>query len=59
MGAPNGVPIAVSGGLMFRTARTAPTFAPLGVDATPQQVVERIAAVAGERSAPVPARVHR
>ena len=28
---------------MFRTARTAPTFAPLGVDATPQQVVERVA----------------
>ena len=29
---------------MFRTARTAPTFGPLGVDATPQQVVERVAA---------------
>jgi polar amino acid transport system permease protein len=28
---------------MFRTARTAPSFAPLGVDATPQQVVERVA----------------
>jgi polar amino acid transport system permease protein len=29
---------------MFRTARTAPTFGQLGVDATPQQVVERVAA---------------
>ncbi len=28
---------------MFRTARTAPTFGQLGVDATPQQVVERVA----------------
>ena len=28
---------------MFRTARTGPTFAPLGVEETPQQVVERIA----------------
>ncbi len=27
---------------MFRTARAGPTFAPLGVDATPQQVVERV-----------------
>jgi polar amino acid transport system permease protein len=27
---------------MFRTARVGPTFAPLGVDATPQQVVERV-----------------
>jgi polar amino acid transport system permease protein len=28
---------------MFRTARTSPTFTPLGVEETPQQVVERIA----------------
>ena len=28
---------------MFRTARTSPTFAPLGVEETPQQVVARIA----------------
>ena len=28
---------------MFRTARTAPTFVPLGVEETPQRVVERIA----------------
>jgi polar amino acid transport system permease protein len=28
---------------MFRTARTAPTFAPMGIEATPQQVVERVA----------------
>ena len=28
---------------MFRTARVGPTFSPLGVDATPQQVVERVA----------------
>ena len=29
---------------MFRTARTAPVFAPLGVEEPPQQTVERIAA---------------
>ena len=29
---------------MFRTARVGPTFSPLGVDATPQEVVERVAA---------------
>ena len=29
---------------MFRTARSAPVFGPMGVDATPQQVVERVAA---------------
>jgi polar amino acid transport system permease protein len=28
---------------MFRTARTAPTFGPMGADATPQQVVARVA----------------
>ena len=59
MGAPNGVPIAVLGRADVPDRPDRPDLRALGVEATPQQVVERIAQSRARDRTAVPARVHR